>query len=431
MRAPDSGFLFSTRLDGDGHMATAFWDATREKPEGSFWRAGHRPTLIAAFLYFDLAFMVWVLLGPLGPDIAKALSLTPAQKGLMVATPTLAGAILRVVNGLLVDRIGPKRSGAISQMIVIAGLFTAWFFGVSSFGGTLALGVILGFAGASFAIALPLASRWYPAEHQGKAMGIAGMGNSGTVLAALFAPTLAKLFGWNAVLGLACLPLSIVLVAYIFMAKDAPNAPAPKRLIDYFEPLKTADAWWFMLFYGVTFGGFVGLAASLPIYFTDQFGLTPIMAGYCTAGCVFAGSLIRPIGGALADSIGGVKTLSVVYIVAAIMLAGVSAAPTVATALGFFVLAMLALGTGNGAVFQLVPQRFAKEIGVMTGLVGMAGGIGGFYLASSLGFAKQLSGSYQPGFLIFAALSLVAFACLSLVKGKWRASWAAATSVRI
>jgi len=412
-------------------MATAFWDATREKPEGSFWRAGHRPTLIAAFLYFDLAFMVWVLLGPLGPDIARALSLTPAQKGLMVATPTLAGAILRVVNGLLVDRIGPKRSGAISQMIVIAGLFTAWFMGVSSFAGTLALGVILGFAGASFAIALPLASRWYPAEHQGKAMGIAGMGNSGTVLAALFAPTLAKLFGWNAVLGLACIPLSIVLVAYIFMAKDAPNAPAPKRLIDYFEPLKTADAWWFMLFYGVTFGGFVGLAASLPIYFTDQFGLTPIMAGYCTAGCVFAGSLIRPIGGALADSIGGVKTLSVVYIIAAIMLAGVSAAPTVATALGFFVLAMLALGTGNGAVFQLVPQRFAKEIGVMTGLVGMAGGIGGFYLASSLGFAKQLSGSYQPGFLIFAALSLVAFACLSLVKGKWRASWAAATSVRI
>jgi len=412
-------------------MATTFWDTTREKTESNFWQAGHRPTLIAAFLYFDLAFMVWVLLGPLGPDIAKALSLTPAQKGLMVATPTLAGAILRVVNGLLVDRIGPKRSGAISQLIVIAGLFTAWFLGVSSFTGTLALGVILGFAGASFAIALPLASRWYPAEHQGKAMGIAGMGNSGTVLAALFAPTLAKLFGWNSVLGLACIPLSIVLVAYLFMAKDAPNAPAPKRLIDYFEPLKTADAWWFMLFYGVTFGGFVGLAASLPIYFTDQFGLTTVVAGYCTAGCVFAGSLIRPIGGALADQIGGVKTLSVVYIVAALMLAGVSAAPTVATALGFFVLAMLALGTGNGAVFQLVPQRFGKEIGVMTGLVGMAGGIGGFYLASSLGFAKQLSGSYQPGFLIFAVLALVAFACLSLVKGKWRASWAAAASVRI
>jgi NNP family nitrate/nitrite transporter-like MFS transporter len=375
--------------------------------------------------------MVWVLLGPLGPDIAAALSLTPAQKGLMVATPTLAGAILRVVNGLLVDRIGPKRSGAISQVIVIVGLLTAYLMGVNSFAGTLALGVILGFAGASFAIALPLASRWYPPEHQGKAMGIAGMGNSGTVLAALFAPTLAKLFGWNAVLGLACIPLTLVFIAYLIMAKDAPNAPAPKRLAEYLQPLKTADAWWFMFFYGVTFGGFVGLAASLPIYFTDQFGLTPVMAGYATAACVFAGSLIRPLGGALADAIGGVKTLSGVYLVAAAMLAGVSAAPTVATALCFFVVGMLALGTGNGAVFQLVPQRFSAEIGVMTGLVGMAGGIGGFYLASSLGFAKQFTGSYQAGFLIFAGLALLAFTCLTLVKSKWRTSWGAAAGVRI
>jgi NNP family nitrate/nitrite transporter-like MFS transporter len=413
-------------------MATIYWQGEKTAERSSFWDAGHRPTLIAAFLYFDLAFMVWVLLGPLAPEIAKTLALTPAEKGLMVATPTLAGAILRVVNGLLVDRIGPKRSGAISQLIVIGGLLSAWAMGVTSFGGTLALGVILGFAGASFAIALPLASRWYPPEHQGKAMGIAGMGNSGTVFAALFAPMLAKMFGWNAVLGLACIPLAIVFVLYLAMAKDAPNAPAPKSLIAYLAPLKTADAWWLMAFYAVTFGGFVGLAASLPIYFTVQFGLTTIAAGYCTAGCVFAGSLVRPLGGALADKIGGVKTLSVVYLVAAAALAGVSAATTVQSALAMFVLAMLALGAGNGAVFQLVPQRFQAEIGVMTGLVGMAGGIGGFYLASSLGFAKQLTGSFQPGFLIFAGLSLAAFVGLAIAKGKWRNSWgAAANGVRI
>ena len=398
-------------------------NAASTKPSQSFWASGHTPTLIAAFLYFDLAFMVWVLLGPLAPEIAKTLHLTAAEKGLMVATPTLAGALLRVVNGLLVDRIGPKRSGAISQVIVIAGLLFAWAVGVNSFGGTVALGVILGFAGASFAIALPLASRWYPAEHQGKAMGLAGMGNSGTVLAALFAPTLAKLFGWNAVLGLACIPLTIVLVLYMAMAKDAPNAPAPKKLANYFAPLKLADAWWLMGFYSVTFGGFVGLAASLPIYFTDQFGLTTITAGYCTAGCVFAGSLVRPLGGALADRIGGVRALSVVFIVAALALSAVSVAPTVVAALAAFVVAMLALGAGNGSVFQLVPQRFQAEIGVMTGLVGMAGGIGGFYLASSLGVAKQLTGSFAPGFLIFAALALVALAGITAVRGKWRASW--------
>ncbi|MDB5662030.1 MAG: transporter, partial [Sphingomonas bacterium] len=283
----------------------------------SFWQAGHRPTLIAAFLYFDLAFMVWVLLGPLGPDIARDLGLNAAEKGLMVATPTLAGAVLRLVVGLLVDRIGPKRTGAITQLIVMAGLLGAWMLGVHSFVGTLMLGGILGFAGASFAVALPLASRWYPPEHQGKAMGIAGMGNSGTVFASLFAPVLAKLFGWNAVLGLAVIPLAIVFVIYMLMAEDAPGEVAPKSFGAYLEPLRKADAWWFMLFYGVTFGGFSGLASSLTIYFTDQFGLTTIVAGYCTAACVFAGSLVRPMGGALADRIGGIKTLSAVYLVAA------------------------------------------------------------------------------------------------------------------
>lgn len=402
-------------------------DQRPQSTKSAFWTSGHRPTLIAAFLYFDLAFMVWVLLGPMAPEIAKDLALSPAQKGLMVATPTLAGAILRLAVGLLADRIGPKRTGMIGQVIVIAGLLVAWLTGVHSFAGTLALGCVLGFAGASFAVALPLASRWYPPEHQGKAMGIAGMGNSGTVLAALFAPMLAKAFGWNAVLGLACIPLTIVLVAYLIMAKDAPNQPAPKPLAAYLEPLKTPDAWWFMLFYGVTFGGFSGLASSLTIYFTDQFALSTVTAGYCTAACVFAGSLVRPMGGALADRIGGVAALTGVYVVAAVALLGVSMSPSsLGTALGLFIVAMLALGTGNGAVFQLVPQRFGKEIGILTGLVGMAGGIGGFYLASSLGFAKQMTGDFGPGFMVFAMLSVVALTALSLVKGKWRTRWAAA-----
>jgi NNP family nitrate/nitrite transporter-like MFS transporter len=413
-------------------MAATFWTQTKEPTADTFWSAGHRPTLMASFLYFDLAFMVWVLLGSLGPDIARDLGLDAAQKGLMVATPTLAGALLRLAVGLLVDRIGPKRTGAITQLIVIFGLLSAWSLGVHSFGATLVLGGILGFAGASFAVALPLASRWYPPEHQGKAMGIAGMGNSGTVLASLFAPTLAKLFGWNAVLGLATIPLAIVFVIYMALAKDAPGKVESKGLAAFLTPLRSADAWWFMLFYGVTFGGFSGLASSLTIYFTDQFGLTTIIAGYCTAACVFAGSLVRPMGGALADRIGGIKTLSVVYIVAAAALVGVSSAPTLATALGLFVVAMLALGTGNGAVFQLVPQRFGREIGVMTGLVGMAGGIGGFYLASSLGLAKQFTGTYQAGFLIFAGLAAVALLGLTAIKGKWRTTWGAAlTGVRI
>ena len=392
-----------------------------------FWQSGHRPTLIAAFLYFDMAFMVWVLLGPLAPIISKEMGLSPAQKGLMVAVPTLAGALLRLVNGLLVDRIGPKTTGAIGQVIVMAGLFTAWQFGIDSYEGTLAVGVILGFAGASFAVALPLASRWYPPEHQGKAMGIAGMGNSGTVLASLFAPGLAKLFGWNAVLGLACIPLAIVFVIYMVFAKDSPDQPAAKPITAYFEVLKDQDAWWFMLFYGVTFGGFVGLSSSLSIYFTDQFALTPVVAGYFTAACVFAGSLVRPFGGATADKIGGIKTLSFVYMGAAAILALISVGGfTLPITFSLFFAVMATLGFGNGAVFQLVPQRFRKEIGIMTGLVGFGGGVGGFYLASSLGFAKQMTGSASSGFLIFAALALVALAGLTSVKRRWRTTWGAA-----
>ncbi len=396
-----------------------------------FWQSGHRPTLIMAFLYFDIAFMVWNLLGPLAPIIAKDLDLNPAEKGFIVAIPTLAGAVLRLVNGFLVDRIGQKITGAIGQVIVIVGLFTAWYFGVDSLAGVAAVGVILGFAGAAFAVALPLASRWYPPEHQGKAMGIAGMGNSGTVFAALFAPLLAKAFGWNNVLGLVLIPLIIVFVLYMALVKDSPHQPAAtttrEYVASYFRMLSERDAWWFILFYGVTFGGFVGLGGSLPIWFTGELSMTPIHAGYATAACVFAGSLVRPFGGAMADRVGGIKTLSVVYVVTSALLVAISAAPaSFALMFPLFFMVMAALGVGNGAVFQLVPQRFRHEIGVMTGLVGFGGGVGGFYLASSLGLAKQWTGSPSYGFLVFAALALIALAGLTSVKKRWRTTWGAA-----
>lgn len=396
-----------------------------------FWQSGHRPTLIMAFLYFDIAFMVWNMLGPLAPIISRDLGLTPAEKGFMVAVPTLAGAVLRLVNGFLVDRIGQKVTGAIGQLIVMAGLLSAWYSGVESLHGLIAVGVILGFAGASFAVALPLASRWYPPEHQGKAMGIAGMGNSGTVLAALFAPFLAKTFGWNNVLGVAVIPVAIIFILYMMFVKDSPDQPAPRSMGDYvtsyIRMLGVGDAWWFILFYGVTFGGFVGLSGSLPIFYTTELDMTPIHAGYATAACVFAGSLVRPLGGALADGIGGIRTLSLAYMTAAVLLVAISFAPIQFVVLfPLFLAVMAVLGVGNGAVFQLVPQRFRNQVGIMTGLVGFGGGVGGFYLASSLGLAKQFTGSQSAGFLIFAALALIALAGLTSIKKRWRTTWGAA-----
>ena len=390
----------------------------------SFLKSGHTPTLFAAFLYFDFSFMVWVLLGPLGVAIAKDFHLDPAQKGLMVAIPVLSGALLRLVAGVMVDRIGPKRTGLIGQSIVITGLATAWLLGVHNYHQVLVLGVLLGVAGASFAVALPLASRWYPQEHQGLALGIAGAGNSGTALAALFAPLLAKTFGWNNVVGLAIIPLAVAFVVYLALAKDAPEQPAPKKFSEYLDVLKVADAWWLMLLYSVTFGGFVGLSSSLTIYFNSEYGIDPVQAGFFTAACVFAGSFVRPVGGALADRFGGVATLIVVLGFAAIGLATASfQMPNVWMAFTVLLLSMAALGAGNGAVFQLAPQRFRKEIGVMTGLIGMTGGIGGFYLASTLGLAKKMAGTYQLGFLGFAALAVFALVALAGLKNQWRAVW--------
>jgi MFS transporter, NNP family, nitrate/nitrite transporter len=400
--------------------------------DAGFWKAGHRPTLFAAFFYFDLSFMVWVLLGPLGVAVAADLGLSPAQKGLMVATPVLAGAVLRVVNGILVDHLRPKLTGLIGQLIVIAGLLVAWSADIQTFGGILALGLVLGVAGSAFAVALPLASRWYPPQYQGTALGIAGAGNSGTAFAALLAPSLALAYGWRNVVGLAVLPLLVALIVYVVFAKDSPNNPPPKPIAAYFAPLRSADAWWFMFFYAVSFGGFSGLASSLTIYFNDQYGLTPVMAGYLTAACVFAGSLVRPFGGALADRVGGIRSLTLMYCVAAAALFVVATnLPTAASAVSVFIVAMLALGMANGAVFQLVPQRFREEIGVMTGLVGMAGGVGGFYLASSLGFAKQLTGQYSSGFFIFGGLALLALIGLTSVKRRWRTTWGAVVQARV
>jgi MFS transporter, NNP family, nitrate/nitrite transporter len=394
-----------------------------------FLKAGHTPTLASAFFYFDMSFMVWVLLGSLGVQIAKDLDLNAAEKGLMVAVPVLAGALLRLVNGVMVDRIGPKRAGIVAQLIVIVGLLTAWALKVDSYIGILAVGLVLGVAGSSFAIALPLASRWYPPQYQGVALGIAGAGNSGTVFASLFAPSLANVFGWQNVLGLATLPLIVAFLTYVVFAKDSPDQPPPKKFSEYLSVLKERDAWWFMLFYGVTFGGFVGLSSSLTIYFNSEYALTPVIAGFFTAACVFAGSMVRPIGGALADRIGGIRTLSIMYTAAAAALVVFSfGLQPVWLACGVIMLGMAALGMGNGAVFQLVPQRFRKEIGVMTGLVGMTGGVGGFYLAASLGLAKQATGSYQAGLLGFALLALLALAGLTSVKKQWRTTWGAATA---
>jgi NNP family nitrate/nitrite transporter-like MFS transporter len=383
-----------------------------------FRRAGHLPTLLCAFLYFDISFMVWVLLGALANSIVPDFGLADAEKGLMVAVPILGGAVLRLLLGLMTDRLGARRTGLVGLTLTVLPLLLGWLW-ADTFSKVLLVGLLLGVAGASFAVALPLAGRWYPPQYQGLVMGIAGAGNSGTALATFFGPRLAEALGWHAVFALALIPVLLTLTVFAIFARDSPTQPAPRPLRDYAAVLRQRDTGWFCLFYGVTFGGFVGLASFLAIFFHDQYEVSRVEAGTFATLCVIAGSFVRPIGGALADRFGGVRMLTGLFLgVGAIMLV-VSTLPPLAWGTALLFAGMALLGMGNGSVFQLVPQRFPKEIGVITGVVGAAGGLGGFLLPTLLGALKQVSGSFGSGFLLFAAAGFGCSAALVYASRSW------------
>lgn len=385
-------------------------------------KSGHAPSLLASFLYFDISFMIWVLLGALGVYITKDFGLSPAEKGLIVAIPILGGSFFRIVLGLLTDRIGPRKTAIGGMLVTMIPLFWGWLFG-ESLAELYLIGILLGVAGASFAAALPMASRWYPPHLQGLAMGIAGAGNSGTLFATLFGPRIAESLGWHNVMGLALIPLTIVFIIYILIAKDAPSQPPAKPLKEYFNVFKITDTWYLCILYSVTFGGFVGFTSFLSIFFVDEYGLTRIRAGEFVTLCVIAGSFFRPVGGFIADKIGGVKLLMFLFIGLTICMFGISFLYSLTAVTILLFIGMLFLGMGNGAIFQLVPQRFSKEIGFITGIVGAAGGVGGFLVPNILGTLKQITGTYATGFLVFSAVGIVALLILGLAQLSWRKTW--------
>src|ERR1043166_8452037 len=282
------------------------------KNDTSFLKSGHLPTLLGSFVYFDVSFMIWVLLGALGNYVASDLALTPMQKGLMTAIPLLGGSILRLVFGQLTDRIGARNTALVGFAVTVLPLLAGWLW-AHSISQVYRTGLFLGVAGASSAAARPLASRWYPPKYQGLALGIAGAGNSGTLLATLFGPRLAEKFGWHAVFGMAIVPLLVVAGIFVLLAREAPGERPKAGLRDFLTVLGEKDTYLFSLFYGVTFGGFVGLASFLSILLRDQYRVSKVAAGDLTSLCVMAGSFLRPVGGLLADRLGGIRMLSILY----------------------------------------------------------------------------------------------------------------------
>jgi NNP family nitrate/nitrite transporter-like MFS transporter len=390
-----------------------------------FLKSGHLGTLLTALLYFDFCFAIWVLNGAMAPFIADSFKLTDVQTGFLVSLPVMAGALMRFPMGLLSQYIGRKNTAQLEMGTIVCGLLIGALF-VQSYGGVLLMGVIIGVAGASFGVALSLGSGWYPPEHKGLAMGIAGAGNSGAVLSVLFAPPLAKLYGWQTVYGLATIPLIAAMVLLQAFAKEPPDREQ-KSLKEYLKIVIDRDAWVFNLMYMVTFGGYIGLTSFLPTLFHDQYGIPKENIGRYAAGIIVTASVLRVCGGWLADRFGGIRAIlffGVVIVLTTVLASLMPSNPWIMVTI--LVVCFSAMGAGNGAVFQLVPLRFKSSTAVAGSMIGEVGALAGGFLPITMMWCKSTLGSFAPGFLSGTLLAVGMLACVIHVSRQWTTTWVGA-----
>jgi NNP family nitrate/nitrite transporter-like MFS transporter len=390
----------------------------------TFLKSGHAPTLATSFLYFAFSCCIWVMNGAMAPFISEAYSLSPAQKGVMLSIPIFAGALMRFPLGVLAQYIGRKNATLVEMGMIMVALLFGFFF-VDSYGSLLAMGVLLGIAGASFGVALSLGSGSFPARYKGLAMGLVGAGNVGTAVSVLVAPALAQRFGWQAVYGIAAVAMLLPMGAMIAFGKEPPDVDKHSSLREHIACLFEKDGWAFSIIYAVTFGGFIGLTTFLPSYYYDQFGVSKVQAGQLSMLAAFMGAAVRVFGGWISDHWGGVNTLTAVLLTVAVTLVmcGLAGNSLVATTL-LLMLCFAALGAGNGALFQLVPLRWPLATAVAGSMIGEVGALGGGLVPNAMGLSKQYAGTYFWGFAGFALCALAVLLMLRAMQIRWTRTWA-------
>lgn len=378
--------------------------------------SGNPLALGLATLAFTVCFFAWSLLGPLGPALQEDLGLSELELSVMVATPVLLGSLMRIPLGALTDRYGGRRVFAALMAFTPLPLVALALFH-DALVPILALGLFLGLAGASFAVGVPFVNRWYPPERQGLALGIYGMGMGGTVIGGLTAPRIADAWGLAAPFWLAAALVAGVGAIFFLLARDAPPSRPAGAGASLFAPLaifrSSGRAWALTLFYFLAFGGFVAMFLYLPKLLTGVHDLTATDAGARAAGFALLAVLGRPAGGLLADRVGAPAVLRGSFVA--------TAALAIVLAFGYESMLVLtiaclalaaALGLGTGAVFKLVAQWFPERVGAVTGVVGAAGGLGGFFPPLVMGVVRSATGSYFLGFVLMAA---AAAACLGVL----------------
>ncbi|MDP8923155.1 MAG: MFS transporter [Chloroflexota bacterium] len=351
-----------------------------------------------------VGFAVWSLLSPLAPLFRQQWGLSATEAGLLVAVPVVLGSIARIPLGILTDRYGGRSVFAgflffLALPLVLAGL-------TAGFGSLLAVAFVLGVAGAVFAIGVPFVARWFPPEKQGMVLGIYGMGNIGTAESALVAPPVAASLGWPFAFWV-FVPVVLIMGAMMLLfGRDAPGPRPTATLGARLAPLRRPTAWVLSLFYFLTFGGFVAISVYLPTFLVDAFGLERGDAAARAAGFVVLATLMRPVGGALADRWGGAPVLNATFLVVALLPIVLAFQPGIPLITVAFLGMAAALGLGNGAVFKLVAETFPRETGAVTGLVGAAGGLGGFFPPILMGLVRDATGAYSIGFMLLSEISL-------------------------
>src|SRR5215510_10327375 len=367
---------------------------------------GNTKQLILGTGAFALCFAVFGTVSAMMPVMKRQFHLTPVEVSVALAVPVLLGSLGRIPLGLLTDRFGGRIVFSATMAFSVG---AALLMGtVSGYHELLVFGLATGVALAGFSVGVGLVSGWYSAERQGFALGVYGAGNVGQSLAAFGAPILFASIGFRNTFWTFAILLAAWMALFLSYAKNAPRSAAPKTLKQMLRPLGDSMSWILSLFYFLTFGGFVAMSIYLPIFLTDIFKLTPQDAGVRTAGFVLLATAMRPFGGWLSDRIGGARILMWVFPI----VAGLALLLTIEHMVPFTIGALgvaAAIGLGNGAVFKLVPEYFPQSVGAVTGLVGAAGGLGGFFPPLVLGAVRQMTGTFTPGFVLLALFAIICF----------------------
>ncbi len=374
-------------------------------------RFTHRPgwNLALGTLAFALCFSAWGLIAPLAKKFQDNLDLSSTRTAVLIAIPVVLGSLLRIPLGAMTDRFGGRK---VFSLVLAVSAVPAVLLGYAhSYWALIGVGFLLGISGASFAVGIPFVSGWYSKERQGFALGVYGVGNIGTAVAAFSAPAVYKHFGQD-VLGWSAGAI-LLLGAWIFLhgARDAPRKAPRAR---YMEVVRAGwRLYRLAFFYFITFGGFVAMSIFLPKLLKDWFGYSLVEAGLRAAGFTIAATAARPVGGWLADRFGAYPVLVLAFAgvgIDAAVLASIASQPRIVPVTISCLTLACFLGAGNGAVFKLVPTEFPHDAGAAAGIVGAAGGLGGFFPPLLMGVVKDHFGTYTWGFiglLIFTGASLL------------------------